>query len=106
MSQNEVTVNKQDEKMELIPVKEIIFGLAIVLLAGALCYYTWSNPHLLDLVFDSASSGRGSRKLKGLLFLIYNRATGTISGIICLAVSYSLFIGISGRIKHLKNKAA
>lgn len=71
-------------------------GLVVALIAGGFFYLTWFQPDLLDSLFDAETSGRGARKVKRILYLIYNRVTGSVAGAFALLSIFATVKGLTG----------
>ena len=83
----------QSEK-EPLTKKEIILLVFFGVLGCCLCYLTWAHPDLLNSVFDADTSGRGARKVKTFLGLLYNRVAGTLTGFIGIFFLYGVIASL------------
>ena len=63
----ETNIESIENKDEPATIGTVIIGLVIGGLGVALCYFTWTQPELLDSIFQSDSSGRGARKVGGTI---------------------------------------
>lgn len=94
MSENGIDLpEKQEDEEEKFGLASVGCGLIVAAIAGGFCYLTWFQPDLLDALFDADTSGRGARKVKRILFIVYNRVTGTLAGGFALICLYAIFKG-------------
>jgi len=80
------------EKEEPASIRSLIIGLISGGLAVALCYFTWTQPELLDQVFEADTNARGARKVKGFVGLIYNNITGSLAGFLGIFALYGALL--------------
>ena len=99
---DERTDKVEDQDHEPITGGQVLFGLVFAAVTFTLCYYTWTHPDLLDRLFEAGTSGRGARKVKFLLVLIFNRVTGSLGGIVGFLVLWGTINGILTRFKSPK----
>ena len=101
----DVIKDNETEQKKPMTIGTVIIGLLVAAVAGALCYYTWMETDLLDSIFELDASGRGARKVKFFLWLIYNRVTGSVAGIISLLMIWGSLASILKLIKGSKKWA-
>jgi len=96
---DEETKEADDQEEGPITMGQVLFGVVFAALTGALCYYTWTNPDLLDSLLEADTSGRGARKVKWILNLVYNRVIGSLGGVLGLLVLWGTINGLLTRLK-------
>lgn len=101
---NEENIESIEKKDEPATIGTVLIGLVIGGLGVTLCYFTWTQPELLDSIFQSDSSGRGARKVKGFLGLLYNRVTGSLGGLIGAFLLYGTLLSVIELIKGPKKE--